>query len=119
MNFLPHPLTLEDHALARNRLRVRRTLWEQTVFGIAVYALLVMVALAWWLRMDAAWIAQAAESIRRYESVLALIALVAGSVFARLALHRDARRHERTASAAGTGAFRSRAVSYYSFSCLL
>ncbi len=99
MPTLPHPLTLEDHALARNRLRVRRTLWEQTVFGIAVYALLVMVALAWWLRMDAVWIAQAAESIRRYESVLALIALAAGSVFARLALHRDARRHYASAYA--------------------
>jgi len=32
MPTLPHPLTLEDHALAANRLKLRRALWEQTRF---------------------------------------------------------------------------------------
>lgn len=100
MPTLPHPLTLEDRALARNRWSVRRALWEQTLFIGAVYTALAVVALALWWRMDATWIAQIAALIRRHESALALIALVAGSASTRVALQRDARRHYASAYAA-------------------
>lgn len=100
MSTLPHPLTLEDRMLARNRWQARRALWPQTSFIVAMYAALAAVVLLLWSRVDAHWIETGATWIRAHESMLAFAMIIAATMWVRAMLRRDALRHADSAHAA-------------------
>ena len=78
MPALPHPLTLEDQMLARNRGRLRRELWGQSLFVAGAYAAFAMLGLLLWLRVDAARLLWVAALVERHQVTLAVLAMVTG-----------------------------------------
>lgn len=100
MPALPHPLTLEDQLLARNRGRARRELWAQSLFIVALYAALGGFALLSWLGVDTTRVLAVVAAVERHQGALALLALVAAVLATRARLRADARRHLASAHAA-------------------
>jgi hypothetical protein len=100
MPALPHPLTLEDQLLARNRGRARRELWGQSLFVAAAYASLALLGLLLWLRVDPAQLDAASTMIERHRVALTVLALVAGLALTHARLVADTRRHLASAHAA-------------------
>lgn len=100
MSALPHPLTLEDRLLARNRGRARRELWAQSLFVAFLYAALGGFALLLWLGVDGARVQVMVLAAERHQVALSLVALVAAVLTTRARLRTDARRHLASAHAA-------------------
>lgn len=86
--------------LARNRWRVRRELWEQSLFVAAAYAALALLGLLLWLRVDPAPLQRAAAMVAQHQVGVALLALLAGLAATRARLVADARRHLASSHAA-------------------
>lgn len=100
MPALPHPLTLEDRALAAHRWQARREARGQSLFLVAAYAVLAWLTLAAWLRHDAGWIASTLAWIHGHAVALAVAALVVSGWTMRRLMAADARRHARSSHAA-------------------
>lgn len=100
MPALPHPLTLEDQMLARNRSRVRRELWGQSLFVAAAHAALALLGLLLWLRVDPAQLQRATTMVTQHQVGMALLALLAGLAATHARLVADARRHLASSHAA-------------------
>ncbi len=100
MPALPHPLTLEDQMLARNRGRLRRELWGQSLFVAVAYAALAMLGSLLWLRVDPAQLGRVSTMIERHQVALAVLALLAGVAATHARLVADARRHLASSHAA-------------------
>ncbi|MCC6563079.1 MAG: hypothetical protein IT478_17120 [Xanthomonadales bacterium] len=100
MPALPHPLTLEDQLLARNRGRLRRELWGQSLFVALAYAALALLGLLLWLRVDPVQLGRISTMVERHQVALAVLALLAGVAATHARLVADARRHFASSHAA-------------------